>query len=72
MVPLFDYSNDTVIGDSMTIIEATAIDLTKGNIKFFLTSLTTDELMSTCKISRINEKTEQGFQSTSKQNSKIS
>ncbi|GKI51508.1 hypothetical protein NUBL2888_51180 [Klebsiella pneumoniae] len=50
------------MGDSMTKIETTAIDLTKGKIKFFLTSLTTDELMSTCKISRVNEKTEQGFQ----------
>ncbi|HIB8524894.1 TPA: DGQHR domain-containing protein [Enterobacter cloacae] len=48
----------------MSKIVTTAIDLSKGNIKFFLTSLTTNELMSTCKISRVNEKTEQGFQRT--------
>ncbi|MBK0015198.1 DGQHR domain-containing protein [Kosakonia cowanii] len=48
----------------MSKIETTAINLTKGDIKFFLTSLTTNELMSTCKISRVNEKAEQGFQRT--------
>lgn len=48
----------------MSKIETTAINLSKGNIKFFLTSLTTNELMSTCKISRVNEKAEQGFQRT--------
>lgn len=48
----------------MSQIETTAIDLTKGKIKFYLTSLTTSDLMRICKISRVSEKAEQGFQRT--------
>jgi len=48
----------------MNILKKTAINLSRGKVGFYLTSMTTDELISTSKVSRVNEDLQEGFQRT--------
>lgn len=48
----------------MNTLTKTAIDLSRGNIKFYITSMFIDELLQTAKVSRVNEDLENGFQRT--------